>query len=75
MCIRDRFKGAWQQTLEQWRIDTVLVPADSALATGLRSAPGWTVAYEDSQAVVLSALPHSIQAKDAKRLSLSLIHI
>jgi hypothetical protein len=52
-----QFKGAWQQTLEQWRIDTVLVPADSALATGLRSAPGWTVAYEDSQAVVLSALP------------------
>jgi len=64
-----QFKGAWQQTLEQWRIDTVLVSADSALATGLRSAPGWTVSYEDSQAVVLSALPHSIQAKDAKRLS------
>src|SRR5271170_4664791 len=49
-----QFKGAWQQTLERWGIATVLVPADSALATGLRSAPGWTVAYEDSQAVVLT---------------------
>jgi hypothetical protein len=49
-----QFKGAWQQTLQLWGIDTVLVPHDSALATGLRSAPGWTVSYEDSQAVVLT---------------------
>jgi hypothetical protein len=27
---------------------------DSALATGLRRDPGWTVAYEDTQAVVLT---------------------
>ena len=31
-----QFKGDWQQALQQWGIDTVLVPADSALATGLR---------------------------------------
>jgi hypothetical protein len=49
-----QFKGAWRQTLQRWRIDTVLVPVGSALATGLRSSPGWTVAYEDSQAVVLT---------------------
>jgi hypothetical protein len=53
-----QFKGAWQQTLERWSIATVLVPADSALATGLRSA-GWSVAYEDSQAVVLTASRHA----------------
>jgi hypothetical protein len=52
-----QFKGAWQQTLQRWSIDTVLVPADSALATGLRNAPGWTVSYEDAQAVVLTAPP------------------
>jgi hypothetical protein len=57
-----QFKGAWQQTLQQWNIDTVLVPASSALGTGLRSSPGWRVAYEDSQAVVLSAPPRAIQA-------------
>ncbi len=54
-----QFKGPWQQTLEEWRIETVLVPASSALATGLRSSPGWTVAYEDSQAVILKTLPHA----------------
>jgi hypothetical protein len=52
-----QFKGAWQQTLQRWRIDTVLVPADSALATGLRNSPGWTVSYEDAQAIVLTAPP------------------
>jgi hypothetical protein len=49
-----QFKGAWQQPLQRWSVDTVLVPANSALATGLRSAPGWTVSYEDAQAIVLS---------------------
>jgi hypothetical protein len=59
-----QFKGAWQQTLQQWHIGTVLVPADSALATGLRSSPAWTVAYEDSQAVVLTA-PRAIPMEPA----------
>ena len=55
-----QFKGAWRQTLQRWNIDTVLVPADSALATGLRSSPGWTVAYQDSEALVLTATPSRI---------------
>jgi hypothetical protein len=50
-----QFTGAWQQTLQRWNVDTVLVPRDSALATGLRNSPGWTVSYEDSQAVLLTA--------------------
>jgi len=48
-----RFKGSWRQVLERWNIKTVLVPTNSALAVGLRSAPGWTVIYEDSQAIIL----------------------
>lgn len=62
-----QFKGDWQQTLQQWRIGTVLVPADSALATGLRSSPGWTVAYEDPQAVVLTAPSNAIPAATAQQ--------
>ena len=54
-----QFKGAWRQTIERWSIDTVIVPADSALATGLRSSPGWRVPYEDAQAVVLTAPAHA----------------
>lgn len=56
-----QLKDDWQHTLRQWNINTVLVPTDSALATGLRSSPGWTVAYEDSQAIVLTALPRAVQ--------------
>jgi len=62
-----QFKGAWQQTLQRWHIHTVLVPADSALATGLRSSPGWTVSYEDSQAVVLTAPPNAITTDSVLR--------
>ncbi len=50
-----QFKSDWQQALQRWSIGTVIVPADSALATGLRNSPGWTVAYEDAQAIVLTA--------------------
>ena len=60
-----QLKGAWQQPLRRWSVDTVLVPQDSALATGLRSSPGWAVAYEDSQAVILTALPNAIRTDPA----------
>jgi hypothetical protein len=60
-----QFKGAWRQALQSWDIDEVLVPADSALATGLRSAPDWTVLYEDAQAVVLRSAPSAIGAAPA----------
>jgi hypothetical protein len=60
-----QLKDAWQRPLEQWNIETVLVPADSALATGLRNSLGWTVSYEDSQAVVLTVLPDAIPTRPA----------
>jgi hypothetical protein len=62
-----QFKGDWRQTLQQWGIDTVLVPADSALATGLQRSPGWTIAYQDSQAVVLTEPSHAMQTVTAQQ--------
>ncbi|MFZ0760916.1 MAG: hypothetical protein WAM69_13295, partial [Candidatus Sulfotelmatobacter sp.] len=64
-----QLKGNWQLTLQCWKIDTVLVPPDSPLATGLRSAAGWRVAYEDSQAIVLTAPPHTIGMEAAPSTS------
>jgi hypothetical protein len=49
-----QFSDDWRQTLHQWGIRTVFVPRDSPLATGLLSQPGWTVSYEDEQALVLT---------------------
>ena len=45
-------KGNWQEALQMWRIGTVLVNPDSALAVALRNAPGWEVGYSDSRAIV-----------------------
>ena len=56
----DEFKDHWQERLNRWRVQTVLVPPDSALATGLHSAPGWTVSFEDAMAVILTRSPLSI---------------
>jgi hypothetical protein len=50
-----QFRDGWRQILEGWRVETVLVPSDSALAIGLRASPGWTIAYADSQATILTA--------------------
>ena len=47
-------KDDWRKSLNRWHIQTVLIPKDSALATGLRSAPGWIVWFEGEQAVVLT---------------------
>jgi hypothetical protein len=52
-----QFKAAWPQILQRWHIQTVIVPANSALATGLQNAPGWTIAYQDFQAVILTRTP------------------
>jgi hypothetical protein len=49
-----QFKDDWRRTLDRWSIGTVLVPAGSPLATGLRQIPVWTVSYEDSQAVIFT---------------------
>jgi hypothetical protein len=50
-----QFKDDWRRTLTLWNIQTVLIPVNSALATGLRHAPGWTISYEDALAIVLTA--------------------
>jgi hypothetical protein len=63
-----QFKNAWQQTLQRWNVDTVIVPAESALATGLRNSKSWRVTYEDAQAVVLTPLPLATQAGEAPLL-------
>ncbi len=60
-----QFKGDWRQPFQRWGIDTVIVPPASALATGLQNSPGWTVSYEDSQAIVLTALPNAIRREPA----------
>jgi hypothetical protein len=49
-----QLKGDWKQTLNQWHVKTVVVPANSTLAEALRRQAGWTISYEDRQATIFT---------------------
>jgi hypothetical protein len=59
----------WQQTLRRWQIGTVIVPPDSALASGLRNDPGWSVRYEDRRAVIFSSKSVFSSTPESRALS------
>jgi hypothetical protein len=64
-----QLKGPWQQIFERWHIHTVIIPPESALATGLQSAPDWTISYQDRQAIILtmsSSMP--VSARSPRRI-------
>ncbi len=42
----------WEATLDKYKVDYVVMEADSGLARSLRTAAGWKLDYEDKQAVV-----------------------
>jgi hypothetical protein len=42
----------WKQVLDNWNVETILVPPSSALAQALFLDPRWATAYRDPQAVV-----------------------
>ncbi|HVI07573.1 MAG TPA: hypothetical protein VND65_04705 [Candidatus Binatia bacterium] len=58
-----QFKDDWRNTLERYQVGVVLIPKDSALATGLRNSFHWVIAYEDPRAVIFLALPTAVEAR------------
>jgi hypothetical protein len=51
--ILTQAEPGWQGVLKEWQIHTVLLPADSTLASLLREVPqDWRVTYEDKVALV-----------------------
>ncbi|MGA9354721.1 MAG: hypothetical protein WBV46_13600 [Terriglobales bacterium] len=47
----------WEQVLDHWDVQTILIPPGSALAQALALDPGWRAPYRDSQAVVFVRAP------------------
>ncbi len=43
----------WERRLERWRVDTVLMPTGSALASTLRHSPAWRTLSADERGVLL----------------------
>jgi hypothetical protein len=47
-----QLRANWLKTLDEWKIETTVLPADCALASGLRQIGGWRIIHEDRQAVI-----------------------
>ena len=45
-------KYNWQQTLDRYGVDTILLPCDAALTGALKESRRWRVAYDDGMAIV-----------------------
>jgi hypothetical protein len=45
-------KYNWQQTLDRYGVDTILLPCDAALTGALKESRRWRVAYDDGRAIV-----------------------
>ncbi|MGH9498327.1 MAG: hypothetical protein ACRD3L_04235 [Terriglobales bacterium] len=46
--------NAWRDSLNQWGIQTIVLPPDAPLTQALRGLPPWKEVFADSQAVVLT---------------------
>ena len=47
-------EDGWQEPLDQFGVQLVLVPTDSRLAATLETSPGWLVEYEDPVARIFT---------------------
>ncbi len=48
-----QLRTGWQEVLDHWKIDAVLIPPSAALAQGLAVDPAWEIRFHDPQAVYL----------------------
>jgi hypothetical protein len=55
----------WERVLRRFRIDTVVVDANSQLARAIRFTDGWSLAYDDPQAQVFVRVPPTGEAREA----------
>jgi hypothetical protein len=45
--------ASWRLTVDQWGIQTVILPPDAPMISALRLRPDWKLVYGDSQAIIL----------------------
>jgi hypothetical protein len=59
-----QLRDGWEQVLDRWGVDAVLVPPSGALAQGLLLDDRWHAEYQDSHAILFLAAPRS--SKDGR---------
>jgi hypothetical protein len=52
-------KYKWQKHLDEYRVDTVLLPTDAALTGALKESSRWHVVYDDGDAIIFRAGAHA----------------
>ncbi|MGA2355484.1 MAG: hypothetical protein ABSG02_13395 [Terriglobales bacterium] len=57
-------RTGWQDILDRWQVDTVLVPSSCALAQALLLDGHWRATFSDSQAIVFSRSPPAARNTD-----------
>jgi hypothetical protein len=57
-------RTGWQDVLDRWGLEAVLVPPSCALAQALLLDPEWHVAFSDSQAVILLRKHPAVESGD-----------
>jgi hypothetical protein len=50
-------RAGWEQVLDRWAVQAVLVPASGALAQGLLLDGRWHAEYRDSKAILFLPTP------------------
>ncbi len=44
----------WERTFREWKIETVVLPPDAPVVTGLKLSHSWNEVYRDEQAIILT---------------------
>ena len=59
-----QLRGGWEQILERWGVQAVLVPTSGALAQGLLLDARWHAEYRDSKAILFLPTPLTAQTAE-----------
>ncbi|MGA7568870.1 MAG: hypothetical protein WBW53_22650 [Terriglobales bacterium] len=51
----------WRKVLDDWNVDTVLVPPSCALAQALRLDPDWRISFSSSKSIILRRVHSTVQ--------------
>ena len=49
-------EAGWQQVLDNWNVNLVVMPSNAKLSGALRRSPGWKAVFEDATAIVFQRI-------------------
>ncbi|HLK18468.1 MAG TPA: hypothetical protein VKT81_05905 [Bryobacteraceae bacterium] len=60
-------KYDWEQTLDKYHVDTIVLPTTTALAGAIKQSSHWRAIYDDTVAIIFRAVPE--QAAESQQVS------